>query len=130
MGTLIVNTKRNKEVVDITDAVNELLKKDGASAKSVHLFVLHTTAALSTADLDEGGTDLDYLDAFEGMVPRLSYRHPHNPEHMSDHILASMIGPSLTLPAAGGALALGMWQRVVLFEFDGPRERCVAVSFS
>jgi len=38
--------------------------------RRLHLLVLHTTAALTTADLDPG-TDLDMLDAFEAMVPKL-----------------------------------------------------------
>lgn len=94
----------------------------------MHLFLLHTTAALTTADLDPG-TDLDMLDAFEEMVPKLKYRHPHDPEHVPDHILSAMIGTSLLVPVENGELVLGTWQRVVLMEFDGPRERQVHMSF-
>src|SRR5947207_12774152 len=56
---------------------------------------------LTTADLDPG-TDLDMLDAFEKLIPHLNYRHPHNPAHVPDHILASLIGPSLVLPLENG----------------------------
>jgi secondary thiamine-phosphate synthase enzyme len=90
--------------------------------------VLHTTAALTTADLDPG-TDLDMLDAFEAMMPKLRYRHPHNPEHVSDHILSSLIGTALTLPVESGSLVLGTWQRVVLVELDCPRQRELRVQF-
>ncbi len=69
------------------------------------------------------------LDAFRGMVPRLPYRHPHNPAHAPDHILATLIGPSVTVPVHDGALQLGVWQRIVLFEFDGPRQRDICVTF-
>jgi secondary thiamine-phosphate synthase enzyme len=86
------------------------------------LNLLHTTAALTTADLDPG-TDLDMLDAFEIMVPKLDYRHEHNPEHVPDHILSAMIGTSVSLAVEAGLLLLGTWQRVVLIELDGPRER-------
>jgi secondary thiamine-phosphate synthase enzyme len=68
------------------------------------------------------------LDAFTTMVPDLDYRHPHNPAHTPDHILATMLGPSVTVPVENGQLILGTWQRVVLFEFDGPRSRQVIVS--
>lgn len=93
------------------------------------LFVKHTTAAITTADLDPG-TDLDMLDAFDAIMPRLQYRHPHNPKHVTDHILASMIGPSTVLPVKAGKLDLGTWQRVVLIELDGPRERTIIISFT
>ncbi|GAC1653518.1 MAG: hypothetical protein NVS4B12_25250 [Ktedonobacteraceae bacterium] len=62
-----------------------------------------------------------------GMAP-ISYRHPHNPAHTPDHILSSIIGPSLAVPYANGKLLLGIWQRIVLVELDGPRQRTVHVS--
>lgn len=125
---LQIQTVKKRDVADITDEVNELLKKEKVNEGIVNLFATHTTAALATADLDPGGTDLDYLDALEKIVPKLEFRHPHNPAHMPDHILSSIIGTSLTLPVVDGALVLGIWQRVVLFEFDGPRERRIIVS--
>jgi secondary thiamine-phosphate synthase enzyme len=63
------------------------------------------------------------LDAFREMIPRLRYRHPHDPSHVADHILSSLIGPSLAVPVEGGELSLGTWQCIVLLEFDGPRAR-------
>lgn len=127
MKTLTIKTKKKREVVDITDDVQSVVGIEGKDGLC-HVFVMHTTAALATADLDEGGTDLDYLDALEKIVPKLEYRHPHDPAHMPDHILSTLIGTSLTLPVREGKLLLGTWQRVVLFEFDGPRERTVVVT--
>jgi len=122
-----VRTRKKREVVDITDLVEEQLASAKASTGVCHLLILHTTAALTTADLDPG-TDLDMLDAFEAMVPKLRYRHPHNPVHVPDHILSALIGTSLSLPFESGKLMLGTWQRVVLIELDGPRERELALS--
>lgn len=89
----------------------------------------HTTATLTTADLDPG-TDLDMLDAFDAMMPKLKYRHPHNPSHAPDHILSSIIGPSLTVPFKDGNLVLGTWQRIVLIELDGPRRRKLVITLN
>lgn len=124
---LIIKTRCAKEIVDITEAVDALLAKRGAADGLVHLFLVHTTAALTTADLDPG-TDLDMLDAFDAMIPKLRYRHPHDPAHVPDHILSSLIGASLILPFRKGKLVLGEWQRVVLVELDGPRERRIALT--
>jgi len=93
-----------------------------------HLFLLHTTAALTTADLDPG-TDLDLLDAFDAIIPKLNYRHPHDPTHVPDHIPFSLIGTSLLLPVKDGEPFLGEWQRIVLVEFDGPHTRQIAITF-
>ena len=122
-----ISTSRKKEVVDITDEINLWIKEQGVTGGLCHLFLLHTTAALTTADLDPG-TDLDMLDAFEKMIRKLKYRHPHNPAHVGDHIMSSLVGASLLLPFEEGALLLGTWQRVVLVEFDGPRDRTIAFS--
>jgi len=129
MEELIIHTKKEKEVLDITDEVQGLIKEKEIKEGVCNLFLTHTSAALTTADLDEG-TDLDMLDAFEEVVPQLAYRHPHNPGHVKYHILSSIIGPSLTIPIEKGELVLGPWQKIVLIEFGGPRERTVAVTFS
>jgi secondary thiamine-phosphate synthase enzyme len=127
MQSLKVKTGKKRQVVDITSRVQQVLR-DAYSDRSgfCQLSVLHTTAALTTADLDPG-TDLDMLDAFDQMVPKLSYRHPHDPEHVPDHILSALIGTSVAVPVENGSLVLGTWQRVVLVELDGPRERDIIV---
>lgn len=129
MVRLEVRTEKKRQVLDITDRVEEQLQKSPVASGACHLLVLHTTAALTTADLDPG-TDLDMLDAFEAMIPKLRYRHPHNPAHVGDHIMSAMIGTSVSLPFEKKRLLLGTWQRVVLVELDGPRKREIVLSIS
>jgi secondary thiamine-phosphate synthase enzyme len=125
MQKLTIKTRKKREVLDITGTIESLL--DNLATGICNLFILHTTAAVTTADLDPG-TDLDMLDAFEAMIPKLRYRHPHNPEHVPDHILSALIGTSVALPFERGNLILGTWQRVVLIELNGPRERELVVT--
>jgi len=127
MPKIFIKSSRNKQVIDITGTVNGLIRKQGWRDGLCALHVLHTTCALTTADLDPG-TDLDMLDAFEEMIPKLKYRHPHDPSHVGEHIMSSIIGSSLTIPIQDGSFILGTWQRVVLVELSGPRERAVLVS--
>jgi secondary thiamine-phosphate synthase enzyme len=121
---LTIATTKNREVVDITSQVQELIDKD---AKLVNVFVAHTTCAVTTADLDPG-TDLDLLDAVWEMIPKLKYRHPHNPAHVPAHLASSIIGPSVNVPVRNGWLVLGTWQRIILVELDGPRERQLIIT--
>jgi secondary thiamine-phosphate synthase enzyme len=135
MQRLTIKTHKRREVIDITDEVERLFQPSPAGKSRsdrsgiCNLLVLHTTAALTTADLDPG-TDLDMLDAFEVLIPKLRYRHPHNPAHVPDHILSALIGTSAALPFEKGKLLLGTWQRIVLIELDGPREREVVVTLT
>ena len=128
MEAITIQTKKRKEIVDITDEISQIIQKNKIKDGVLHLFLTHTTAALTMADLDPG-TDLDMLDAFEGIIPKLRYRHPHNPSHVPSHILSSLIGTSLTLLVENGELVLGTWQRIVLVELDGPKERNIIISF-
>jgi secondary thiamine-phosphate synthase enzyme len=124
---IIIKTEQKKQVKDITEQVNEYIIEQDFKTGLCHLFLKHTTAALTCADLDPG-TDLDYLDAFAALVPKLQFRHPHNPAHVPDHILSALIGVEVTLPVENGELNLGTWQRLVLVELDGPREREIVMS--
>ena len=127
MKTVTITTKKKDEVVDITETVENLLEEMKAQSGICVVFVAHTTCALTTADLDPG-TDLDFLNALRRMLPHISYRHPHDPSHTPDHILSSILGPSLAIPYQDGQLLLGIWQRVILVELDGPRQRTLHVS--
>lgn len=123
-----VRTEKKKQIIDITDDIAQLIQEYEVTEGICVLFVKHTTASLTTADLDPG-TDLDMLDAFDRIIPQLRYRHPHNPAHVPDHILSSIIGPSVSIPFEDGALLLGTWQRIILVELDGARDRDIIVSF-
>lgn len=120
----MIKTEQTRQVLDITDKVQKLV---GGDASLVNIFVAHTTCAVTTADLDPG-TDLDLLDAVWEMIPKLQYRHPHNPAHVPAHLSSSIIGPGVSVPVKGGKLVLGTWQRIILVELDGPRERRLIVT--
>jgi len=127
MQTTQVATQGKEQVVDITAQVEVALREAERAEGVCVVFAAHTTCALTTADLDPG-TDLDLLQALRSLLPKQSYRHPHNPAHAPDHLLSSLIGPSVALPFANRRLLLGTWQRVVLVELDGPRQRAIHIA--
>lgn len=127
MQTINLTTTQNKQIIDITDQVNQALQQQEVLSGLCGLALTHTTAALTTADLDPG-TDQDLLDAFEEMIPKLNYRHPHDPGHVSDHINSALIGTAITLPFQNKKLILGTWQRAILIDFNGPRERQIVLT--
>ena len=126
MKIITIETKKKKSIVDITDNINEFLSKKSKKDGLCSVFIKHTTAAITSADLDPG-TDLDMLDAFDQIIPKLDYRHPHDPDHVGDHIMSSIIGSSMVLPFENKKLILGTWQRVVIVEFKGPKNREVLI---
>ncbi|HSX18925.1 MAG TPA: secondary thiamine-phosphate synthase enzyme YjbQ [Candidatus Saccharimonadales bacterium] len=127
MQQITINTTKHNEVVDITEEVNEILSKSKSEEGLVNITTLHTTCALTTADLDPG-TDEDLLEAVTKMFPEGNWRHGHNPGHVGEHIMSSLIGMTVTLPYKNKKLILGTWQRVILVELSGPRQRELIVS--
>ena len=127
MKTVTIETNKKDQVVDITETVETQLQEAQAENGICVVFVAHTTCALTTADLDPG-TDLDLLATLRRLLPKMSYRHPHDPGHTPDHLLSSIIGPSVAIPFQDRQLLLGTWQRVILVELDGPRERTLHIS--
>lgn len=124
---LRVRTSQLKQVVDLTDRVETLIRQAKMQQGLCSLFITHTTAALTTGEVGEG-TELDLLEVVEQMIPKIRFRHAHDPSHAWSHMAASLLGPSLTIPVSAGQLVLGTWQSVLLVELDGPRERDVHVT--
>jgi secondary thiamine-phosphate synthase enzyme len=127
METLKIKTERLKQVVDLTDRVNALVAKRKMTEGLCSLFVTHTTACLTTGEVGEG-TEKDLLDVVQDMIPKIDFRHGHDPSHAWSHMASSILGPSLTIPVSSGKLILGTWQSVLLVELDGPRERDLHVT--
>lgn len=129
MDTVTVKTKGQKDIVDVTEKITGYLQKKHFQDGWCHLFLPHTTAALTTGEMGEG-TDKDFLDVAEEVIPKIKFRHAHDPSHAWSHMAGSLIGASLTLPVINGELRLGTWQSVLLVELDGPRDRQVMVGFT
>lgn len=127
MKKVTIKTSKKKQVLDITDIIQQELETFVSDNGLCQLNALHTTVGLTTADLDPG-TDLDMLDAYEAMIPKLDYRHPHDPSHVGDHIMSTILGTSLMIPFEKNELILGTWQRIVLVELNGPKERSIVMN--
>lgn len=116
------------EVVDLSDAIRKhaaVLHGDGV----LHLFVIGSTAALTTIEYEPGLIQQDLPALLQRLIPDdADYRHEHtwNDDNGHSHLRAAMIGPSLTVPFSNGKLLTGEYQQVVLLDFDTrPRRRQV-----
>ena len=127
MRTLEVETREHAEFVDITARVGEAVRALGLRDGSVTVFVPHTTAGVTINENADPDVTTDMLGALDRLVPwRGPYRHGEG--NSAAHVKASLMGSSVRVPVANGALALGTWQALYFCEFDGPRHRQVWVS--
>jgi len=120
-----VETHGDGQVLDLTDRVVEKVSEHGLQEGQVLIFVSGATAAVTTLEY-EPGLVRDLPEFFDRIVPKdLPYHHEatwHDGNGHS-HVRASLLGPSLTVPVAGGNLLLGTWQQIVLVDFDNRRRR-------
>jgi secondary thiamine-phosphate synthase enzyme len=127
MSVVIVRSKAHEQVIDITADIATLAA--GAGDAVCNVFTRHTTCALTILTNEEGIAE-DLLSVLHGLVPQATaYRHD-SADHVRAHVLSALVGPSLSVPVRGGRLGLGQFQRIVLVEFEGPRERMIDVSTS
>jgi len=127
MEEIRVRTSRRSEMVEITDRVREIVSRAGAPDGAVVLQSLHTTAALTINENADPDVVHDVLGKLERLVPHEEPFYRHAEGNSDSHLKTSFFGPSLTVIVSGGRLVLGRWQGIWLCEFDGPRERRVAV---
>jgi len=125
-----IATRGQDDAHDITDIVSAVVADSGAASGIVTVFVVGSTAGVTTIEFEPGAVaDLNRL--FEEIAPRgESYRHHlrWGDDNGSSHVRAALLGPSLTVPFADRTLLLGTWQQIMLIEFDTrPRKREVVM---
>lgn len=119
--TIQIRTTADRQVRVVTREVAEVVTASGIEEGLCSIFVPHTSAAITINENADPDVQTDLLAAFGAIVPPVDFRHG---EGNSDaHLLASLIGCSVTVPVVGGRLALGTWQGLWFVELDGPRER-------
>jgi secondary thiamine-phosphate synthase enzyme len=118
--TFMVSSKSEGDIIDITPQVKKVVRDSTVVEGTIHLFVLHSTAALTTIEF-EPGVLADLRRALSVLAPDTA-DYAHNARwgdgNGRSHVKAALVGPSLTVPLQGGTLMCGTWQQIVLIECD------------
>ncbi len=130
-ATFEIDTRGGSEVLDLTARVVQAVEQAGLREGVATVFVVGSTAAITTTEFEPGLARHDLKAAFEKIAPEDGdYRHEQtwHDDNGHAHVRASLLGPSVCVPVLGGRLALGQWQQVVLIDFDTrPRRRQIVV---
>lgn len=123
---IAVKTRGNDDTLDITPGVERAIAEANLASGVVTLFVVGSTAALTTVEYEDGAVH-DLGRAIERLAPRgMDYEHHlrWGDGNGHSHVRAALVGPSLSVPFVGGRLTLGTWQQIILIDFDTrPRQR-------
>jgi secondary thiamine-phosphate synthase enzyme len=124
--TLQFSTRGEGDARDITREVASVVAASGMSDGIASLFVIGSTAGLTTIEFEPGAV-ADLNAALERVAPRgVEYQHHlrWNDDNGHSHVRAALLGPSLVVPFSHGKLMLGTWQQIILVDFDTrPRTR-------
>jgi secondary thiamine-phosphate synthase enzyme len=108
---------------EFTDHARRFVSETGIETGLLTAFVRHTSCSLLIQENADPDVRRD-LHAFLSRLvpsaddPSMGYlRHRvEGPDDMPAHIKAALTAVSLSIPVAGGRLALGTWQGIYLFE--------------
>ncbi len=119
-----IETKSQKEIVDITREVLSIVENSGIKEGIVHIFVPHATASLILNESADPNIKRDLLNVLERLIPqRANYLHDKIDQNGYAHLRSAIIGCGITIPLHKGDVYLGTWQSIMFCEFDGPRKR-------
>src|SRR5579884_457999 len=113
-------------MIDVTDQVQGLVRHAGIRSGICHVYVPHTTAAVTINENADPTIRRDVVVALDSLVP-WSGNYQHSEGNSAAHIKAILVGPSVEVFVEDGQLQLGTWQGIFFCEFDGPRRRQVWV---
>src|SRR5262247_4889591 len=129
-------TSDRMQLINVTERINEIVRKSGIRDGIVHLQSLHTTTAVFINEWQDALLH-DVRSFLDEIVHRDGY-YRHNDPTYSDcernnadsHLRGMVMGQSLCLQVRNSAVLLGTWQSIILAEFDGPRSRSMSIQVS
>lgn len=126
-----LSTKGHGDMHDLTGKVEAIVAASGIRTGTVNVFNVGSTAAVGTIEY-EPGLQQDLPAILDKLIPpSRDYGHEQawHDGNGHSHLQASLLGPSLTVPVAGGKPILGTWQQIFHLECDvRGRKRIVVVT--
>lgn len=123
-------TPNRRDYTNITDKVEELVKKSGVKEGFCLVNAMHITASVYINDA-ESGLIQDYDDWLEQLAPHepiSKYRHNRTGEDNADaHLKRQIMGREVVVAITHGKLDFGPWEQIYYAEFDGRRKKRVLV---
>jgi secondary thiamine-phosphate synthase enzyme len=126
-----IQTQGHRAMHDLTEAVNRVVAESRIQIGVANVFHVGSTGALGTIEF-EPGLKRDFPELLDRLIPpsrQYGHEQTWHDGNGHSHLQATLLGPSLTVPVAGGRPVLGTWQQVFHLECDvRARERTIIVT--
>ena len=130
------STNDRMQLINVTERINEIVRKSGVRDGIVHLQSLHTTTAIFINEWQDALLH-DVRAFLDDLVNREEYYRHNDPAHSDcerknadSHLRGMVMGQTLCLQVRNSVVLLGTWQSIILAEFDGPRSRSMSIQVS
>ena len=128
---ILTTPTRGEGLYEVTQAVAGWVQAQAFSEGLLTVFCRHTSASLLIQENADPGVRTDLLAFFARVAPNMPGRYVHHaegPDDMPAHLRAALTNVQLAVPIIGGAMALGRWQGIYLFEHrSSPHRRELAL---
>lgn len=128
---ITLETAGHRDMHDLTDQVSRVVHESAIQTGFVHVFNVGSTGVIGTIEF-EPGLQGDLPELLDRMIPpgrEYGHERAWHDGNGHSHLQATLMGPSLTVPLAGGEPVLGTWQQVFHLECDvKPRTRTIVIT--
>jgi secondary thiamine-phosphate synthase enzyme len=120
---LTLNTKKQREFVNITAEVKAAVAKSGIREGIILVSTLHCNAGVYLNG-DDPGLFQDIDECLEKLAPfRPDHKLRGQQSNASAYLKSLLLHPQVVVPLADGKFDFGPWQEIVYAEFDGQRPK-------
>lgn len=117
-----IETDKINGLYDITETVEELVRKSSVTTGIVNVYVQGATAGIMIQENWDDSVQTDVINLLKKLIPHGVWLHDAQDNNGDAHLKAGLVGPSESIPIIGGKMGLSTWQNIFLCEFDGPRK--------
>ncbi|MGD8497593.1 MAG: secondary thiamine-phosphate synthase enzyme YjbQ [Chromatiales bacterium] len=130
--TSLTVATRGRGTYEITDEIEGFVRGSGVRTGLCHVFVHHTSASLILCENADPTVRRDLETFMARLAPDGDAMFAHQdegPDDMPAHVRSVLTQSALAIPVTGGAVGLGTWQGVYLWEHrTAPHRRRVTLT--
>ncbi len=124
-----ITTKERYQLIDITDIAEGFVEEAKINNGFLFVFSPHSTVGIVITENEEN-LKKDWVNFFEEKFSKSSFLHDRIDNNADSHIISGILGQGKYFMVEKNKIFLGNWQKIFLFELDGPREREVVLKIS
>ncbi|HUT85242.1 MAG TPA: secondary thiamine-phosphate synthase enzyme YjbQ [Elusimicrobiales bacterium] len=126
---ITLNTKQHYQIVNITEHVEEAVRKSKIKEGLCLVNSMHITSSVFIND-NEQGLHKDFLKWVEKLAPYGVDKYKHNltgEDNGDAHLKRTVMGREVTVAITDGKLDFGPWETIFYGEFDGQRNKRILI---